>query len=790
MRNKLVTRAVTGALTFAMVATTVVGGASATYAATKKSSNVATVSTQKQLNAALKNSKVKRIVIKTKKALSFKIRSASYNGKKLVINAPKATIVNRGNFNNIQISDAKKYTERGTDNAIISKDPNKLSLFIPAGVEAASVKVNHPQGSVTLCGTGTLEHVTYISARAVTIAKGMTVDKLSVQGDAKLQIEGSVNEISVDKVVDLKISGSTTTSPKVIVTENAAGSAIVADGVTLTIENKTGDADANKDTGKSDATSGTSSGSSGTSGGSSGGSTGQSTALELKLTSSNTMNVKGEKSGDNLTATVTSGAVDVTYEWYCDSEKRACTASTYTIAEQDENSVITVKVTGTVDGKKCTAEASTKKVYCKVREAYAAPYTTTITNADDLVSELNKKNTTVTLSNKNGCTTTAKAKWATSSALSTTLTPGKYTIKGELVKTGNSDWLVPDGWYTESKETTMDVYVQGSESLDLTFALGDDDGDFEISNTNKKVSIAGYAVYAKDVTLEITLQDSTTGTLSYQDGTEWKTCEGNQYTLNLKDMLSKDVMISFKTTDTNATTYCFHFDWKKMSIASVNLGDENTWDLGKTTAGKFKDLNALKNGVDSDGGSGTDSVLPSFFRITVAGKEGEETVKILDWKVEKNEDGSWTETSFDGNIGEWRFTPILSEYVDTNGKIQPYTLTVLDGTQQPPADFNEAKLAFDLTANEVKVTFDSRSDLDKLEFAVYKSNEETAITIEKATDEEKNAGTNVTISGDKTGFTSGTEYVVKARYAATDEKNASAWVTVATGTATTAESND
>ena len=111
MKNRFVTRVAAGALTFAMVATTVVGGYSDVYAATKTGTvkKVVTVSTQKKLNAALKKDHVKRVIIKTKKAADFKISSVSYYKKNLTVNAPKSTVVNYGDFKKVYVKDAKKY---------------------------------------------------------------------------------------------------------------------------------------------------------------------------------------------------------------------------------------------------------------------------------------------------------------------------------------------------------------------------------------------------------------------------------------------------------------------------------------------------------------------------------------------------------------------------------------------------------------------------------------------------------------------------------------------------------
>ena len=305
MKSKFVTRVAAGVLTFAMVATTVAGGCLPTCAATKDTAKkIITVSTQKQLNAALKNNNVKRIIIKTKKAVKFKISSVS-NSKKLTINAPKATVVNGGNFKKVLIKDAKKYTELGKANAITVSDPNTLTMIVPEGVTTKSVILAGDEGKVKLSGKGTLDSLTVNNDLELTVAKNVTVDKLKVESDASLKINGTVNEIDVEiSEIEVNISGTTTTTPKLIVNgedttitsdvkvdvkantdvelklnEGAKGSTVeAAEGVTPTIDNQTGaevkvsetasgseSADTKKDTSTSESTSGgSSSGSSST----------------------------------------------------------------------------------------------------------------------------------------------------------------------------------------------------------------------------------------------------------------------------------------------------------------------------------------------------------------------------------------------------------------------------------------------------------------------------------------------------------------------------------------------
>lgn len=80
------------------------------------------VTTQEQLNQALKTNTSATIEIKTKKEIKFKIPASRQSIKhKLIINAPKAVIINRATFKTItfQGETVKSFTENGADNNII-----------------------------------------------------------------------------------------------------------------------------------------------------------------------------------------------------------------------------------------------------------------------------------------------------------------------------------------------------------------------------------------------------------------------------------------------------------------------------------------------------------------------------------------------------------------------------------------------------------------------------------------------------------------------------------------------
>ena len=77
------------------------------------------VLTQKELNKALKNSKVDTIILRTDTHDSFTISTKKAKKKTLIIDAPYADITNKSKFKSIEIQRVDKYTENISGNSII-----------------------------------------------------------------------------------------------------------------------------------------------------------------------------------------------------------------------------------------------------------------------------------------------------------------------------------------------------------------------------------------------------------------------------------------------------------------------------------------------------------------------------------------------------------------------------------------------------------------------------------------------------------------------------------------------
>ena len=262
MKNKFVTKVTAMTLAFVLAGSMAVTGPVQTLAAAKR----VTVKTQKQLEEALKNKKVKNIVIKTPKALSFKIKDADFNGKTLTVNAPNASVENMGDFKKILVKDGKKFVDRGEENKISVQDSNKLALLIGKQATDTTVSITSKKGNITVGGAGALDQLAIngnaditvkgkfakepdvfvnkedanvsIEAKAnvnvivhananINVSKDAAVGRLEIGagvGSIDLKVDGTIETVDVNSKATVNISGGTDRTLKV--NNHAAGAAI------------------------------------------------------------------------------------------------------------------------------------------------------------------------------------------------------------------------------------------------------------------------------------------------------------------------------------------------------------------------------------------------------------------------------------------------------------------------------------------------------------------------------------------------------------------------------------
>ena len=175
---------------------------------TEAASKSKTVTSQAQLNAALKDGKISKITIKTSKKTNFTIKKGSYSKKTLVINADKATVTNAGKFKGISITKAATVNEKADANAITVTD-TKLTLNIKKGADKSAIILGKKNADIKLVADGKVSSVTVAKDAKLSISGKSQVGKLTVNADNTNLTVGksiTINNISVD---DATVSAST-----------------------------------------------------------------------------------------------------------------------------------------------------------------------------------------------------------------------------------------------------------------------------------------------------------------------------------------------------------------------------------------------------------------------------------------------------------------------------------------------------------------------------------------------------------------------------------------------------
>ncbi|MDD6035284.1 MAG: hypothetical protein PUC30_03695 [Lachnospiraceae bacterium] len=181
MSTKLHKKLVAGFLIVALAVT------SATTAdANAAAAKTVTVTTRAELNNALKNAQIEKIVIETSKAKKFCVFRGDYTDKQLVVNSPKVSLSNRGNFRSIEIADAESVSDWAKGNVISLKDTNGLKF----------------------CSTVT--------------AKDTKISIDAKNAKVELVINGKPDGIQVNAKADIKIIGNTKNPVDVVTSNNAA----------------------------------------------------------------------------------------------------------------------------------------------------------------------------------------------------------------------------------------------------------------------------------------------------------------------------------------------------------------------------------------------------------------------------------------------------------------------------------------------------------------------------------------------------------------------------------------
>ncbi|MDE7311345.1 MAG: InlB B-repeat-containing protein [Eubacterium sp.] len=196
------------------------GAPNKTQAAAKKP---VTVTAQTELNQALKDSKVTKITVKTKKAVSLTVKKGSYQDKTLVLSGEKITLKNAGSFQKISIQDAKQFTEKAENNTISVTDPNTLKLTAAKNAKVSEVKLNSSSQKVVIAANGQVKSVS-VNKTSNCVLKGTT--KKTVTVNVAAAAKGSAIKTAVPSALKLKANATVTAAAgaegAVIETRNAS----------------------------------------------------------------------------------------------------------------------------------------------------------------------------------------------------------------------------------------------------------------------------------------------------------------------------------------------------------------------------------------------------------------------------------------------------------------------------------------------------------------------------------------------------------------------------------------
>lgn len=141
-----------------------------------------TVTTQKSLNAAMKDKKVTTITIKTNKNVSLSIPTGKYTSKSVVIEAPKASLINKATLKGMTIKSAKIVTEKADNNKIKITDKG-LRIIVSKGADNSKISIGTKDAKVTVVADGKVSSVT-VNKKALVAVTGKTTKPVSVISNA------------------------------------------------------------------------------------------------------------------------------------------------------------------------------------------------------------------------------------------------------------------------------------------------------------------------------------------------------------------------------------------------------------------------------------------------------------------------------------------------------------------------------------------------------------------------------------------------------------------------------
>ena len=191
----------------------------------KKIQTAETVSTQEQLENALKNVNLQQLTISTEEAVSLTIPEGDYSQVSLYVNAPEGHIENHANFKNIVITGIGKstYVEFAVGNTYLYQAPEGRFVTEPGAV-VSSFTIAEGTGSVDLVNHGNIANIMLTSQAQVQIS-GENENRLNVtaaQSAQNSEISTSITlKVTAEAVITINLrAGSENTMVSVDTQEN------------------------------------------------------------------------------------------------------------------------------------------------------------------------------------------------------------------------------------------------------------------------------------------------------------------------------------------------------------------------------------------------------------------------------------------------------------------------------------------------------------------------------------------------------------------------------------------
>ena len=171
-----------------------------------------TVTTQKELDEALKSGKYTTIVIKTDENIKITLKKKYASSKvKITVNAPNCDLVSNGTFKSISVTNANSVTDKAAGNSYTIKDRD-LTFNISEKAKVDEIKVVSKTGNVSLINDG-------------------TVKRVDVESEAKVDIEqnGKIKRVYVNSETEITVTGDSDKAMNVTFKKGAEGATLTTD---------------------------------------------------------------------------------------------------------------------------------------------------------------------------------------------------------------------------------------------------------------------------------------------------------------------------------------------------------------------------------------------------------------------------------------------------------------------------------------------------------------------------------------------------------------------------------